>query len=236
MWALAAPRSLWRVAVGWSTTDPDRSEPGDAVHGVVRGVAFLGLVAVAAVAIAHATSTAAAQPRPAAAVDEVEQMWGRPAPRLIDRLVIAGGGLDAGYPAGPVLAYQAIERGDPPDYLVSLSRWTFLGTAEPAGILGAYPGDGYTAYGTSSLIVEAAGPLACIPRSASVIESESDIRVAVAWGLPGAAEQDHAAACTATEGATLQKVLIPVQLSAPVGDREVTTLEGTPIVEIIAAD
>ena len=48
VWALLAPRLLWRTVIGWSYRDAYRNEPSAAVFGLYRLVALIGIVAVVA--------------------------------------------------------------------------------------------------------------------------------------------------------------------------------------------
>lgn len=231
VWGLVSPRSQWRVLVGWSTRDPDRAEPGDGVHGITRIVCLVGLLGLAAFAGVQIWSALSEQPRPAPERGAVETMWGSPVPRLIDRVVTPAAAPPATFAAGEVVGYQEIERGWAPDYLVGVPRWSFLAEPVPAGLIGSYPGDGFTAYGISDLLVAARGPLTCIPRVAAVEETEAVITVSVYWGLPGDGEQDHLSACEDLDGLS-QTVLIPIQLTAPVDGRDVVTFEGSPVVPV----
>ncbi|HWL01164.1 MAG TPA: hypothetical protein VNQ52_02185 [Microbacteriaceae bacterium] len=231
LWGLVSPRTQWRVLVGWSARDPDRAEPGDGVHGITRIVCLIGLLGIAAFAGVQIWSAVSDQPRPAPEGSAVEAMWGSPVPRLIDRVVAPVAAPPADLVAGPITGYQELERGWAPDYLVGVPRWSFLAEPVPTGLIGSYPGDGFTAYGISDILVAAQGPLTCIPRVAAAEETEGLITVSVYWGLPGAADQDSLTACS-DMGGLLQTVLIPLQLSAPVDGRNVVTFEGSPVVPV----
>lgn len=234
-WGLVSPRTQWRVLVGWSTSDPDRAEPGDGVHGVTRLICLIGLLGLGAFAGVQIWSLVSHQPRPAAAATDIERMWGTPVPRLVDRAVTPLAEPPTVLVSGPIVAFQEIERGWAPDYLVEMPRWSYLGEPEPVGLIGVYPGDGYTGYGISDILVAASGPLGCIPRVAAVAEDETEIRIGVYWGLPGGADQDHLGACDAT-AAMLQTVLVPVQLAAPVERRDVVTFDGVPVAPVAVVD
>jgi len=231
VWGLVSPRSAWRVLVGWSTRDPDRSEPGDGVHGATRIVSLIGLLGLAAFAAVQIWTAVSEQPRPAPEAGPIELMWGAPAPRLIDRVVAAPAVPPADLVPGAVTGFQELERGWAPDYLVTVPRWTFLAETTPPGLLGAYPGDGFTAYGLSDLLLAVEGPLACIPRAAAVEESDAVVTLGIYWGLPGAADQDHASGC-ASDSSLRQRVLVPVQLSAPLDGRGVVTFEGDTVAPV----
>jgi len=235
LWGLVSPRTQWRVLVGWSARDPDRTEPGDGVHGITRIVCLVGLLGLAAFAGVQIWSAVSEQPRPAPERSAVEAMWGVPVPRLIDRVVTPAAAPPADLAPGALDGYQELERGGAPDYLVAVPRWSFLAESTPSGLIGAYPGDEYTAYGISDILVSAKGPLGCIPRAAAAEETEALITLSVYWGLPAGTDQDSLAACSDLTG-LLQTVLIPVQLAAPVDGRSVVTFEGEPVVPVRVID
>lgn len=231
LWGLVSPRTQWRVLVGWSARDPDRTEPGDGVHGITRIVCLIGLLGLAAFAGVQIWSAISEQPRAAPEATAVEQMWGSPVPRLADRVVTPVAAPPADLVPGRVTGFQELERGWAPDYLVGVTRWSFLAESAPLGLIGSYPGDGFTAYGVSDILVAVQGPLTCIPRVAAVEETEALITLGVYWGLPGAADQDHLAACVEA-GSLQQTVLIPIQLEAPVDGRNVVTFEGAAVAPV----
>lgn len=231
LWGLVSPRTQWRVLVGWSARDPDRTEPGDGVHGVTRILCLIGLLGLAAFAGIQIWATISEQPRPAPQRGAVESMWGDPVPRLIDRVVTPVAAPPADLAPGLVAGYQEFERGWAPDYLVGVQRWSFLAEPTPAGLIGVYPGDGFTAYGVSDMLVSAQGPLTCIPRVAAIEETEALVTLGVYWGLPVGIEGDSLAACSDT-GGLLQTVLLPIQLATPLEGRNVVTFEGSAIAPV----
>lgn len=231
LWGLVSPRSQWRVLVGWSARDPDRTEPGDGVHGVTRILCLIGLLGLAAFAAIQIWSAVAHQPRAAPARTPIEEMWGTPVPQLVDRVVTPATAPPAEFVSGPIAGYQELERGWAPDYLVNVPRWSFLAEPTPGGLIGSYAGDGFTAYGISDVLVAAQGPLHCIPRVAAVEESEAVITIGVYWGLPGGAEQDSLTGC-AEPGELLQTVLLPIQLAGPVDGRNVVTFDGDAVAPV----
>lgn len=233
LWGVVAPRSQWRVLVGWSTSDPDAAEPGDGIHGVRRAVCALGLVGVLVVGGVVGWRMIEARPAAAAPPTTVQQMWGAPTPRLVDRLVAPVADAPEGLVAGPVGGVQLLAKGSPQAYIVSLPRFDLLGSTTPPGLLGRDPEKGTTAYGASDLLIESSGPLDCIPRAVVGTETDAVVTVSVYWGPPGAVTADSATACDMS-AAVLQTVLIPVQLSQPVGTRAVLGADGEliPIVRV----
>jgi len=236
VWGLVSPRTQWRVLVGWSTSDPDRAEPGDGVHGLTRLLCLLGLLGLLAVGGVQVWNAVSHQPRSAPEGTALERMWGDPVPGLLDRVVTPAAAPPAELAPGSISGVQEIERGWAPDYLVGMPRWAFLGDEVPLGVLGSYPGDGFTAYGISDLLVAAEGPLGCIPRGAAVAEADGLVQIGVYWGLPGAGDQDHLTACAGTDGLR-QTVLVPIQLATPLDGRDIVTFEGDPVAPVpILAD
>lgn len=232
LWGLVAPRSQWRVLVGWSTADPDSAEPGDGIHGVRRVVCALGLAGIVAVAGVQAWRMIDARPTPASTPSAVQLMWGSPTPHLVDRIVTPDTAAPAGLVEGPLDGAQPLVKGSPPAYLVDLPRFALLGAPVPPGLVGHTPPKGYTGYGQADVVVEASGPLDCIPRSVVAVADGERLELAVYWGLP----EDPAAAgatCDMT-ASVLQTVLIPVQLPQPVDDRTIVSSSGTgvPVVPV----
>lgn len=228
LWGLIAPRSQWRVLLGWSTADPDAAEPGDGIHGARRALCALGLVGVLAVAGVTGWRMIEARPAAAAPATALQQMWGTPTPRLVDRLVSLTPEPPEGLVAGTVGGAQALGKGASLSYLVSLTRFDLLGSTAPSGLVGRLPDKGSTAYGASDLLVESSGPLDCIPRAVVGTESASSVTVSVYWGPAGDLTADSAAACDVS-APVLQSVLIPIQLADPLGDRIVIGGDGLQI-------
>lgn len=229
-WGVVAPRSHWRVLIGWSARDPDASEPGDALYGLRRSLAALGLLGVLVVGGLQIAAMVLDRPVSAPDATPLERMWGSPTPHLIDRVVLTAAEAPEAYVRGTVLGYQSLDRGYPPNYLAELPRFAFLGEAGPAGIVGSAPVDGFTGYGAGDILLAVEGPLSCIPRVVVAVETETSVELDVHWGLPGPADQDHAAVCGAAAPVT-QTVLIPVQLTDGVGDRLVVSA-GVPLTEV----
>jgi len=230
VWGLIAPRSQWRVLFGWAARDPDASEPGDGVHGLRRAISALGLIGL--LTVGGVQIAAAALDRPVAGPEPtaLERVWGSPTPRLIDRVVVPIADAPEGFVLGELGGYQVLDRGYPPNYLAELPRFAMLGEPSPSGLVGSAPIEGFSGYGAGDILVAVEGSLACIPRFAVVIETEISVQLGVYWGLPGALEQSHAAACDLTAPLT-QTVLVPVQLGGEVGDRLVVSMTGVPLSE-----
>jgi hypothetical protein len=173
---------------------------------------------------------AAVQPVTPPAATPVERMWGTPTPRLFDRLIIPQSTEPEHLVSGPIDGYQVLERGFAPAYLVSMPRFAYLGDRSPEGLVGVDPGSEFTAYGLSDLLLEARGPLLCVPRAVVGVETDTEIRFSISWGRPGPDQQDHRAECR-MDG-MLQTVLIPVQLASDLDELQIVTLGGVPVGEV----
>ena len=245
LWGLLAPRSQWRVLASWSVADPHRNEPGGGAYGARRMLAALGLAGVVAVfAVASSPALLAQLPKDSPRIPPVQTMWGSPTPQLVDRVVSAQGTPPEGLVGQQVLGYQDLDDEDElPAYLLALRPFTLLGKADIPGYIGSPAPEGFAAIGSASIVVHVRGPVLCIPKSAVVIETETTVQVGVYYGLPdplpgadgSVPSVDSVAGCPA-DAAVTGSVLVPLQLSAPVGDREVQSLDGTPIDRIQVVD
>jgi hypothetical protein len=233
LWGLFAPRSQWRTLSAWLVSNPGAHEPGGAAYGWRRFLSGMGVLGLLIVAGSAFSADLARQPRPGVPDTAVEQMWGSPVPHLVDRVVSPLTAPPAGFVEEPLLGFQRFDD-DHPQYLRALDTFTILGDADLPGYVGS-PSDGtVSAVGASQLVVNVRGPLLCIPRHVVVIESETAIQIAVYYGLPdplSGPAPDHVAGCP-IEGVVTSSVLIPIELSAPVGERAVQNLAGEPVTEV----
>lgn len=237
VWGMLAPRSQWRVLRAWSVADPHDHEPGGAVYGWLRLASAVGVVGLAIVGVVAAGTAVANLPKPPPPLSPLRIMWGSPTPQLLDRISVSLPVAPAGLVGIPILGYQDFDDGIPA-YLLDLREFTMLGDPAPAGITGSEPDEGSSAIGSSNLLVHVRGPVLCIPRAIVVVESETAVEVGVFYGAPDDPEGeavDHAASCSLDDPIT-GSLLIPVQLSGPVLDREVRDLEGEPVSHVRAPD
>ena len=160
-------------------------------------------------------------------------MWGSPTPHLVDRVVSPLTAAPDGLVEEPLLGFQSLQD-QTPEYLRMLPTFSILGDDTVPGYIGSNPDDGFTSTGAASLVVNVRGPLLCIPRQVVVIESETAVQIAVYYGLPDpltGPAPDHVAGCP-LEGVVTSSVLIPIVLTAPIGDRVVQNLAGDPLREV----
>jgi hypothetical protein len=233
LWGLFAPRSQWRTLSAWLVSNPGAREPGGAAYGWRRFMSGIGVLGLLVVAGSAYSAELARQPRPGSPETAVEQMWGAPVPQLVDRVATPLSSPPAEFAEQPLLGFQGFDD-DLPDYLRALDTFSILGDANVPGYLGS-PSDGsISAIGASNLVVNVRGPLLCIPRQVVVIESETAIQIGVFYGLPDpltGPAPDHIAGCP-VENVVTSSVLIPIQLSGPIGDRVVQNIAGEPVTEV----
>ena len=242
LWGLVHPRSRWRVLESWSASNPHRVEPGGGSYRTRRIVAGLALLVVAAVLLSAVLPTLI-QPKHESAPTPIEVMWGSPEPRLVDRVVESGATVPDGL-AAEIFGYQPIGADGPPAYLLDVPRYSRLGVAVPPGLVGNYPGDGFTAAGSAQILINVLGPILCIPREVVIEETETTVRIAVYFGLPdapagGVPDAEAVDAAPVDAGTTTaecqqrsplrESLLMPLELSSELGDRSVETLAGIAI-------
>ncbi|MCY7412396.1 MAG: hypothetical protein LH471_05070 [Salinibacterium sp.] len=237
LWGLVHPRSQWRVLMSWSASDTHRAEPGGASYRTRRILSGIAVLAVAVILLSAWLPTLI-QPRHQSAPTPIEMMWGSPEPRLLDRVVRSGETVPDGLILAELFGYQAIGEDGPPTYLLDVPRYSRLGEAVPPGLIGNYPGDGFTAAGSAEILVNVRGPLLCIPRQVSIEETETTVRIAVYFGLPDAPEgreTDTVAECR-EDAPIKESLLMSLELTSELGGRSVQTAAGIAVPRIREPD
>ncbi|MDO7881268.1 hypothetical protein [Antiquaquibacter soli] len=233
LWGLVAPRGQWRSLVGWSVADEHDAEPGGTAYGVRRLVSGLALVSLLAVVGVSASSAIARTPTQERPETPLQAMWGTVAPTVVNRIVTSAPGAPPGLVEIPVAAYQDFED-DIPGYVTRLREFELLGDADPNGLVGDLPPVGNGALDFADIVINVRGPILCIPRAVVLVQTDTEVRVGVYYGLPTAddgTERDSVAGCPVDSTVT-GSILIPLQLAAPLGERPVVALDGTPISEV----
>ncbi len=232
LWGAIAPRSQWRALAAWSVSDPYRNEPGGAAYGVRRALNAIGVLGLMGVGIVTALSGSTGAAQQALGPTSVEKMWGAPDPTVIDRIVVPLTAPAVGLVDMPVLGYQDISA-DVPEYFDRLDVFSRLGNENVPGLVGGLPDVGNRALDYATLVVHVRGPLLCVPRAVTVIETPDVVQIGVYYGLPDgvAGTGDPTVDCAAGASVT-GSILIPLELSADLGERTVQTLDGTAIGEV----
>lgn len=238
LWGLLAPRSSWRSLTSWSVSDPHGNEPGAGSYAVRRLVAGVGTLGLAGVLVVATSSFLGNLPQAAPPPSAVEEMWGSPDPQVVNRVVVSLAAPPAGLAEMPILGYQAFGNSGAPSYLTRLRQYSYLGKEEVPGYIGLVPDVGLGALDTANLVVHVRGPILCLPRQAVVIETDSTVQIGIYYGLPDPASSaavDHVASCPPGAPVTAS-LLIPIALTAPVGDRKVRALDGTQLPGVAIVD
>ncbi|CAN5195445.1 hypothetical protein BH11ACT5_BH11ACT5_10890 [soil metagenome] len=247
LWGLLAPRSQWRALAAWSVSNPHAHEPGGSAYGWRRLLSGLGVLGLAVVGIFAATpGLLAALPDEERVDSPVTIMWGSPDPQMVNRAVYGSSAPPARLVEFPVLGYQDLDELDElPPYLLDLKEYALLGNTSPSGYIGSAPAVGFSGIGTADLVVNVRGPVLCIPREAVVIETDTAVQIAIYYGLPNPKASknpakptpvpDHEKGCR-LDDSVVGSVLIPITLSAELGDRTVETLNGDPISKVDVPD
>lgn len=240
LWGLVAPRSQWRALAAWSVSNPHANEPGGSAYGWRRLLSGVGVLGLALVGVFAATpGLLAALPQEERVVSPLNAMWGTPDPQLVNRAVYGSSAPPAGLVEFPVLGYQDLDELDElPPYLLELTEYALLGDTTPPGYIGSAPAVGFSGVGPADLVVNVRGPVLCIPREAVVIETDTAVQIAIYYGLPDPKPSadpdvptpvpDNVKGCR-TDDSVTGSVLIPITLSAELGDRTVETLDGEAI-------
>lgn len=228
LWGFFAPKSFWRLFASWSVSDPHANEPGTTSYALRRLASALGVLSLAAVLASWGVAAMQRLPTPPAAPSAVDLMWGAPDPQVVNRVVVGIPTVPTDLRVEPILGYQAFGSTGTPSYLTRLKIYNLLGKTDVPGLVGHAPDINAFGIDSAGLVIHVRGPILCIPRSVVVVETDATIRVGVYYGLPNSADGspvDSVAGCPADATLTAS-LLIPIELSAPVGDREVDDLDG----------
>lgn len=239
LWGLLAPRNQWRALTGWSVSDPHANEPGAVSYRFRRLLFAIGILGMSVIGAGGYLNYLASIPSPPEPPTAMELMWGSPDPDIVNRVVVPLAAPPAGLVDQPILGYQEIDEDDgPAAYLADLDLFERLGNPEIPGYIGQHPSGGYSAMDSADFFVHLRGDLLCIPRAAVVIETETVVQIAVYYGLPDPPDgsvPDSVVACSRELPVSLS-LLIPIELQAPIGDRELQTLDGSAIQKVLVAD
>lgn len=233
-WALLAPRTLWRILIGWSYRDPYRNEPSAAVFGLYRMVAVVGIVALIATEVAINQPPSGSVGGPSSGPTAVERMWGAPAPQVVDRVVMPLSEPPVGLMRQPLLGFQPVDGTmRQPAYLFGLRVFERKDAVEANGLMGVAPPPGLVALDTADLVLHVNGDRRCFPQQVVVEEAPDAVRVGVFFGQANPGDGSNAANVSQCDpkpsGHTGVSLLVPVVLSDALGSREVQNLDGKPV-------
>ena len=234
LWGLISPRSQWKVLAAWSYRNPQADEPSSLAFGVQRVLSGLGVAFFAVVGAAGFGQYLATLPPTPPALTALQRMWGvAPEPQVVNRVVGPEQTLPTGLVEVPVTGYQVVENKDHrPRYLHLLQRFD-TGDLDRSGIVGVKPGKDFPALDSAELVVNVRTWVDCIPRHAVVIETDTAVQVGIYVGLPSRADAIPLDHLRCDRPALVQNsLIIPIDLGAELGDRDVQALDGTPITEV----
>ena len=234
VWGLVSPRSQWKVLAAWSYRNPQADEPSSFAFGVHRAISAVGVLFFLAMGAAGLGQYLANLPPSPPPLTALQQMWGEaPVPQVVNRIVGPQDAIPTDLVQVPVTGYQLVVSAEHrPRYLNELHQFD-TGDLDRSGIVGVKPGKDFLALDSAELVINVRTWAECIPRKAVVIERDDVVQVAVYVGVPDR-EDDIALDHFSCDRAPFvqNSLLIPIDLKAELGDRELQTLDGTPIPEV----
>ena len=165
--------------------------------------------------------------------------WGSPRPQVVDRVVVPLASPPVGLVDQPILGYQRMDgfRRQPP-YLFDLPDFGSPGAVDANGYVGRDPSTGLTALDSANLVVHVVGDVRCFPHDVVLVEKAEVVRIGVFYGQANPSDGTNAANLAACDvepaAANAVSALIPVRLAAPLGDRQLLSLDGTSLREVHA--
>lgn len=239
LWGLISPRSQWRLLVSWTYRDPHANEPTGSAYGLYRVVAAVGIVTMAVSGVMVYQARLGDLPPATAPPSEVERMWGTPNPLIVNRVVDPLAVPPKGLVDQPILGYQAVDgQHRQPVYLFGLRVFSLPMATTENGLIGSDPPAGLVALDTAQLVVEVAGDPQCFPHRAVVIEGSKTVRIGVYYGQanpPDGSNRANVADCNTKASGQSVTALLPITLERALGDRELQTLGGDPILRVRTA-
>lgn len=231
LWGVVSPRSQWQALVGWTRSDARESEPGTAAYATGRVVSLVGLMVLVSIlvswVIGSIVDNRAGPVRPPSIAEDV---WGEPRSYVVDRVFTPLAVAPETLVPQAITGYQAVDAsGRFADYLYSTGRIRSAGLATQPGFLGVVPLPGTVALDTGDLVVHVLGDDRCIPQQVTVITIDGAVQIGVFFGQPVGDAVDVANCDPNPPIARTRGFLIPVDLLAPLGDRVVQSLDGTPL-------
>ena len=239
LWGTIAPRGLWTVLISWSYRDAYRDEPSRAVFGLYRAIAAVGIASVVLTTAVVWAGPEEADAESPVARSSVERMWGTPIPSVVNRVVVPIEDLPEDLVEQPILGYQRMDGfRRQPTYLFGLPHFERDDAIGANGYVGRDPSVGLTALDSANLVVRVRGDVKCFPHQVVLVERHDAVRIGVFYGQANPSSGVNAvnlAACAAepAKGHAVS-LLIPVRLAAPLGDRELLSLDGDRLREVQA--
>lgn len=236
LWGAVSPRSQWYVLVGWTRTDPRASEPGSSAYAGGRLLSLVGLALILTLGVSWGVGAITIGPvERVRAPSVVERVWGEPRSYVVDRVFTPLPAPPEGLVEQAITGYQRANGAErSPRYLYGEGRIRSAGLATQPGFLGVAPLPGSVALDTADVVVHVRGDADCMPQQVVVIPLEGAVQLGVFFGPSTAAgtdaEGEDPAVCDVSPAPDESRgYLIPIDLTAPLGAREVQSLAGAPI-------
>lgn len=233
LWGLMAPRNLWRAFVSWSYRDPYLNEPTGNAYGLLRVVSVIGITTMVVSGVLVYHDQLANAPLKVPAPTTAELLWGSPEPVVVNRVVQPVKKAPDGFVDQPILGYQdVIGKMRQPSYLFSLAHFDVPGATTDNGYIGVDPIFGLVALDSAQLVVRVAGDPQCFPHAAVVKQTGRTVSIGIYYGRampdPSAPPEDLAECRVLASGHNISTI-IPIQLTDPLGKRDVVALDGSPL-------
>ncbi len=233
-WGVAWPRSQWFALVSWTRADPGASEPSAPAYAVGRLFSVMGVLAILIISVNWGMGRLDfSQTRSLRPPSVAQEVWGSPAPYVVDRVFATVPAASPGLVEAQVDGYQVVDSTSRnPAYLYQAGRIRVAGLATMPGFLGVPPLAGTVALDTADVVVHVRGDDRCIPRQVVVVEDGATVRLGVFFGRPDAVDGATADLGDCDPEAPAEETrgyLIPVDLSQSVGGRVMESLAATEI-------
>ncbi|MCC7128734.1 MAG: hypothetical protein IT192_07960 [Microbacteriaceae bacterium] len=236
LWGVIAPRSLWKVAASWSYRNPHFDEPTGSAFALSRFIASAGLTALLIAGFVSWQVWLSRQPVPPPPPTQVELMWGKPEPAVVNRVITGTTSIPTGLISQPILGFQPVKgQNRQPVYLFDLKNFDLKDATDANGLAGHPPSPGLLALDTADLVVKVTGDSRCFPHEVVVRETATQVQIGVYYGQKkptDGSNDDQVANCLVTSNPQNLPTLIPIQLQEPLDKRAVVDMNGYPIFEV----
>ncbi|QEE61927.1 hypothetical protein FVA74_10365 [Salinibacterium sp. dk2585] len=230
LWGLISPRTQWRVLGSWLRRNPDASEPGATAYAFHRILSGLGVGTFLTIAVVAVMSFIDSLPAPEPPKTALQQMWGTaPSPVVVDRVVQSADVANPSFASQPILGYQPFDNTrHQPRYLVYLDTYDVPGASE--ALIGREPTGDFAALDSAELVLNVRVKPQCAPVEAVVIETAEVVQVSISSAIASPVGGDAVSHDFCAGGSTVgPSLLIPIDLTEPLGERVVQTLDGTEV-------
>lgn len=232
-WGLIAPRSQWRLLLSWTYREPQTDAPSGWAFGLQRVIASLGIVGLLAGGGIAYQRHLDSLPEPPPPPNPIEQMWLDADTLVVNRVITPTSRPPSGLVRVDPSAYHAVDgQRRQPAYLFSMKTLINPRGDDAGGLVGDEPSTGLVALDTARVVVLVTADAACIPRAVTVHQGPQTVQVAVYFGRPdlrdGTEHPEGRDSCQ-PGSSRARSLLLPLQLTSPLGDRLVTDLDGVPL-------